>query len=207
MFHKIEEDDASRPVLLGRRPRTAPRLSVTLALALSVAFGGCWGVTSDSPPGLRATRAFDGFAVYWLGERFEHWELTAVSGPDGPDGFVSLIYGDCTPHGGDEPSCTPPLDIQISALCSHLRDVARAPAWKHRRIRGAPVGTIDGAPVLFTRDAQIKVYLGESADAHAPLRPLHALRSLNHVAPVIDADGQIPGPLPGVPGGNRTCAQ
>jgi hypothetical protein len=45
---------------------------------------------------------------------------------------------------------------------THLSNVARAPILRRRRIRGAPVGTIDSAPVLFTRGAQVTVYRGEA---------------------------------------------
>jgi len=178
-------------------------LALVLLLACSSAVACSRG--SDAPPDLRAGRRFDTFAVYWLGTRFEHWDLTALSTPATPDGFVSLIYGDCTPHGGDQPSCTPPLDIQISPLCAHLREVARDPLWRHRRVRGAPVGTIDAAPVLFSQGTQVKVYRGEGADAGAPLRALRALRSLNRVSPVIGTAGKIPEPLPGVLSRSRPC--
>lgn len=199
-----------RAVLHRRSPdQGGPRRSVRLALAIVLSLAcssvlACSGA-SDRPQDLRSGRAFDAFAVYWLGARFEHWDLTTLSLPATTDGFVSLIYGDCTPHGGDEPSCTPPLEIQISPLCAHLREVARDPLWRHRRVRGAPVGTIDGAPVLFSRGTQVKVYRGEGADARAPLRALRALRSLNSVSPVIRAAGSIPEPLPGVLRRSRPC--
>lgn len=186
-------------------PRRPARLLLALVLLLACSSAVACSGASDTPPDLRAGRAFDTFAVYWLGTRFEHWDLTALSTPTSPDGFVSLIYGDCTPHGGDEPSCTPPLDIQISPLCAHLREVVRDPLWRHRRVRGAPVGTIDEAPVLFGRGTQVKVYRGEGADAGAALRALRALRSLNRVSPVIGTAGKIPSPLPGVLSRSRPC--
>jgi hypothetical protein len=46
--------------------------------------------------------------------------------------------------------CSVPLEIQIQPLCMQLDVVARAPIWRRRQIRGAPVGTIDSAPVMFT---------------------------------------------------------
>lgn len=185
--------------------RRAVRLVLALVLSLACSSAVACSGASDAPPDLRAGRAFDTFAVYWLGTRFEHWDLTALSMPATPGGFVSLIYGDCTPHGGDEPSCTPPLEIQISPLCAHLREVARDPAWRRRRVRGAPVGTIDASPVLFSRATQVKVYRGEGADAGAPLRALRALRSLNGVSPVVGASGRIPEPLHGVLSRSRPC--
>ena len=192
-----------RPDQVGSRQPLRLLLALVLSL-VCISAVACSGA-SDAPPDLRAGRAFEAFAVYWLGTHFEHWKLNALSTPATRDGFVSLIYGDCTPHGGDEPSCTPPLEIQISPLCAHLREVARNPLWRHRRVRGAPVGTIDGAPVLFSRGTQVKVYRGENADAGAPLRALRALRSLNRVSPVIRRAGDIPRPPPGVLGRSRPC--
>jgi hypothetical protein len=52
-------------------------------------------------------------------------------------------------------------------------------AWKRREVRGAPVGTIDDAPVLFTDRVQVEVYRGQGSDPGLPLRALRALRSVN----------------------------
>lgn len=154
---------------------------------------------------MRAARQFDSFALYWLGERFEKWRLTEILGLDDPTGFVTLIYGDCEPSGGIEPTCTPPLEVQVFPLCAQLDVVARDPIWMHRRIRGAPVGTIDRAPVLFSRGAQVKVYQGEGADRGAPLRALRALRSINRIPPVISPGDRIPAPSAGILSGTERC--
>src|SRR5205809_7793315 len=125
--------------------------------------------------------------------------MTSIEGVDRPGSFVSFIYGTCTPSGGEQPSCTPPFEVQVSPLCSHLDVVAGAPVWKTRRIRGAPLGrNPDGAPVLFTRGAQIKVYRGHGSDAGLPLRVLQALRSINQVPPVVGPDADIPRPRAGI---------
>ena len=119
---------------------------------------------------------------------------------------VLLTYGSCSPGGGLEPSCTPPIQIQIFPLCYHLDAVALPPKARRVTIRGAPVGTQDGAPVLLTRRTQIKVYRGEGTDPGIGLRTLRALRSLNSVAPVITAGDPVAAPLPGVLDGSRACA-
>jgi hypothetical protein len=186
--------------------RAERRAAAAVILAVSCALAGCSSGPSDPPRDIQSARDFEAFPLYWLGERFERWDLTAILPLSGPAGFVTLIYGDCTPHGADEPSCTPPLQIQISALCSHLDAVARTPTWRQRRIRGAPVGAIDNAPVLFTRSAQVKMYRGEGADVDIRRRAFRALRSLNRVAPMIGAGDRIPGPAPGVLGGTRRCS-
>lgn len=117
-----------------------------------------------------------------------------------------LIYGSCTPSGGLEPSCTPPVQIQIFPLCYHLDAVAYPlDSTSPPTIRGAPVGTQDGAPVLLTRRTQVKVYRGEGTDGRIGRRALAALRSLNTVAPVISDSGPILPPAPGVLEGDRAC--
>jgi hypothetical protein len=142
-----------------------------------------------------------------VGPRFEKWDLTTVDGFYPSSEIVTFVYGTCTASGGsfDEGSCSPPLQIQVSPFCAHIDVVASNPIWKHRRIRGAPVGSIDSAPVLFTRGAQVKVYRGQGSDPGLPIRVLHALRSINQVPPVIGPSGRIPAPSRAVLNGG-TCA-
>jgi hypothetical protein len=162
---------------------------------------GCGGSAAD----IDSARSFDRFPLYWVGERFEKWDLETIDGLDYPSRTIIFIYGECEPHDGEQPSCTPPFQIQVSPLCLHLGDVARVQIWKRRRIRGAPVGTIDSAPVLFTRGAQVKVYRGEGSSRGLPLRVLRALRSVNRVPPVIAANGPIEPPTSGVLEGTWAC--
>jgi hypothetical protein len=49
------------------------------------------------------------------------------------------------------------------------------------------------------------VYRGEGSDSGLPLRALHALRSVNHVPPVIGPTGAIPAPSRAVLGGTQPC--
>jgi hypothetical protein len=156
-----------------------------------------------------SAQTFRAYPLYWVGERFESWDLVHVD--VATSGITSFIYGTCKvddpdgffgPEGG---SCSPPLDIQIQPLCAHLAVVARAPVWKHREVRGAPVGTIDSAPVMFTQLAQVKVYRGQGTDPGLPMRALRALRSINRVSPVIGPRGHIPAPARDVLNGRRPC--
>jgi hypothetical protein len=153
----------------------------------------------------KSIRSFSGFPLYWLGTRFERWELSRILGPSRPDGTISFIYGTCTPTDGDEPSCSPPIDVQVMPLCRHLESVAADPVWRRRRIRGAPVGTIDNAPVLFASAVQIKVYVA-GREPNLALRALDALRSANEADPVIDASEPIPAAPVAVLAGRHRCA-
>ena len=156
-------------------------------LALITGCGGDGGVDRRD---VEVLRSFDRHQLLWLGERFEKWELEHVDLVNRP--YALLIYGTCEASG--DGGCAPPLQLQIQPLCAHLGAVARAPEWKSRRVRGAPVGTIDGAPVLFTGSVQVKVYRGRGTDAGVELRALEALRSANSVAPVIEPGEPIDGP-------------
>ncbi len=156
--------------------------------------------TVDDAP--EAARRFDRYPLYWVGPRFEGWELEHVDVRE----FVTLGYGTCEPPTGTDGGCAPPLQIQIQPLCAHLEAVARAQIWKRRRVRGAPVGTIDSAPVLFTNRVQVKVYRGQGSDPGLPMRALRALRSANRVPPVVDADDAIPPAPRTVLSGQRSCS-
>jgi hypothetical protein len=178
---------------------------ITLTLA-----SGCSSaahlVPARSHTDIAAARRFTAFPLYWVGSRFEKWDLVAIQGLRAPHQFVGFIYGRCIPSDGDAPSCTPPFEIQISVLCSHLDVVASDPAWRTRRVRGAPIGrNPDRAPILFSRRTQVKVYRGEGSDPGLPLRVLRALRSVNRVPPVVRPDDVIPGPPPEVLSGSRSC--
>jgi hypothetical protein len=95
--------------------------------------------------------------------------------------------------------------VQVSPLCRHLAPVAANLIWRRRHIRGAPVGTIGKAPVMFTSTVQVKVYQGVP-DPGLSLRALRALRSANQVEPVIDATQLIPrAPIPALEG-TRACS-
>lgn len=187
------------------RVKACQRACAAMTVTALVLGAGC-SSGPRSHPDLAAARNFTAFPLYWVGPRFEKWDLVTVQGLQAPRAFVSFIYGECTPSGGEQPSCAPPFEIQVSRLCSHLDVVASDPAWRTRHVRGAPVGrNPDGAPVLFSRRAQVKVYRGQGSDSELPLRVLRALRSINDVPPVIAPGEGVPGPAPGVLEGARSC--
>lgn len=173
-----------------------------LALVLLVVpvLTGC--LHPAAPPDIGAAREFDRYPLYWAGEEFEGVPLVHVDARPDSD-IVTFVYGDCDPP--PEGGCSPPLQIQIMALCPHLEIVTLPQAGTRQTIRGAPVGRADGAPVLLTRDVQVRAYWGEGADAGMARRALAALRSVNDVAPVVD-DGEPFPPAPAaVLAGERPC--
>lgn len=161
-----------------------------LALFAAAACSGC----AHSPVDTRSAENFRAYPVYWVGKRFENLDIRHIDVKN----IAFLIYGECDP--GPHEGCAPPLEIQVSPLCSHIEIFARGRI--QRRIRGAPVGNgPDGAPVLFTNRVQVKVY----AEAGLAARAMRALRSINQVEPVLDAQDPIPPAPLGVVEGRRPC--
>ena len=201
----LRRNRARGPARVFLPPRaTARRLAHLTTILLILVATGCAANRSDVD--LDKARQFDRFPLYWVGERFEKWDLTTIDGLDYPSYFVTFVYGNCEPRDGEQPSCSPPLQIQLSPLCQHLDVVSESPIWKRRRVRGAPLGqNPDGAPVLLSRAAQVKVYRGKGSDPGVPLRALRALRSINDVRPLISPTGRIPAPMSGVLDGRQKC--
>ena len=181
-------------------------IGVGIAVAAAATLAGCSTTTTvgAGSPDVDAARRFDRHPLYWVGDRFEKWDLENID-LGSPGVFVTFSYGTCELDVPADGGCAVPLQIQIQPLCTHLAVVARAPIWQRRQVRGAPVGTIDSAPVLFTSRAQVKVYVGQGADPGLSMRALRALRSINEAPPVIDRDDRIPPAPRSVLDGTEPC--
>jgi hypothetical protein len=192
------------PVRYRQNPRLV-RFCAGVATFLLVLAGGCsFDDQPDDKPDIDKAASFQAFPLYWLGESFEGHDIETIGGLAGEGSAVVLTYGTCD-ISGFESSCASPVQLQISPLCDNLISVTRSQIWRTRTIRGAPVGTEDNAPVLYSRRIQIKVYRGEGTDSGSALRAIAALRSLNREPPVISASDPIPPPAPGILGGDRVC--
>src|SRR5262245_56609556 len=64
-------------------------------------------------PDFEAAKAFQKYPLFWVGERFEQWKLTSISGLDFGSNQIIFGYGHC--HVSGEGGCTPPLMIEIAA--------------------------------------------------------------------------------------------
>lgn len=174
-------------------------VSILFVASLIVCAAGCTP-GEDTSVDVEKARSFDAYPLYWVGEEFEGLQLTNVA--TGGLG-ASFTYGTCEITG--DHGCAAPLQIQIFPLCFHSSLVTENGIWTRRKIRGAPVGAADGAPLMFTRLTEIKVYRGQGSDPDLPLRALHALRSFNDVPPRIGPTDPIPSPAPGVLRGDAPC--
>jgi hypothetical protein len=171
-------------------------IGTTIALAGWVDEGPRTITVGEGTPDIESARRFDRYPLYWVGKRFERWELESVDvtavGSDsrGRRREHSVFrYGTCEIPVPADGGCGLPLVIEIRPFCGPLRAVASG-----RRIRGAPLNfTYAGDPVLYTDRVQINVYTNGAWGRD--LRALRALRSVNEVPPVLDAGDPIPPPL------------
>jgi hypothetical protein len=153
---------------------------------------GCAGgpetvTVPTGPPDIRAARDFDRYPLYWVGERFEGWDLTAVS-LDRSN--VTFIYGNCVLELPADGGCSPTLQIQIWPRCVTLEA-----AESGLEVRGAPLNySYGGEPLLYTDRVEIRVFTGHGATWGMKMRALRALRSVNDVPPVVDVDDPLPAP-------------
>ena len=181
---------------------------MAIALLLAVVGSGCTRAESqrfdreNSNYTPASITGFDDFPIYWTGTRFGPYKLTSITYQP-QDGFITFVYGTCTPEGGDEATCTLPVTITEAPICFHLTEAARDHRWRHRTARGVPVGAFGGGPVLFARRTQIKVSARDGYDA--TVRVFDALRSANQLPPVVVPGGPIPAASEALLTGRRPC--
>jgi hypothetical protein len=162
------------------------------AILSATSLTGCAGETETvtvptGPPDMRAVREFTRYPLYWVGERFEGWDLTAVSVDRKK---VTFVYGNCVLEVPADGGCAPTLQIQIWPRCVTLED-----AESGQEIRGAPLNySYGGDAILNTERVEIRVFIGQGATRGMKMRALRALRSANDVPPVVDAGDPLPRP-------------
>lgn len=167
-------------------------MSCAAAALAATCLTGCAGgpetvTVPKGPPDIRAAREFTQYPLYWVGERFEGRDLTAVS-VDRKN--VTFIYGTCVLELPADGGCGPTLQIQIWPRCVTLEA-----AKSGLEIRGAPLNySYGGDPILYTDRVEIRVFAGHGATRGMRMRALRALRSANRVPPVIDAADPLPAP-------------
>jgi hypothetical protein len=170
-----------------------------MALAGWVGDGPRTLTVGEGTPDIEAARRFDRYPLYWIGERFEGWDLERIEvdavGSD-PRGrrrrFAFFSYGTCELQVPADGGCGVTLTIRIEPHCERLAEVASG-----RTIRGAPLNfSYSSDPILYTDRVRITVFTGQGSTRDMDLRALRALRSVNDVPPVLDVNDPIPRPRP-----------
>lgn len=156
-------------------PRLHPPRLFVVGSSLAVLLAGCGGhagpTTHAAAHDIRVAQRAAGYRLYWDGRSLQGLALTDVlRSPDS----TTLIYGTCTPV-GEEPSCTPPLQIEVASICASnalLLDVRPSARFAAR-----------GVSVLDYGEGQIELATGTSnvvvrASRAIARRAISALRPL-----------------------------
>lgn len=140
-------------------------------------------------------RTYRGFPLYSAGMKVGNLPLTAVDrGAEHFGESVTFIYGTCE-GSGDEPSCSPPLQIQVTSLCNRLPKDLGIHRVSPTRLRGAVTGAAEagadngGDLSIYVRGATITIYGGSHG---LDLRAVRALRGANRLARGVKAGEPLP---------------
>jgi hypothetical protein len=117
-------------------------------------------------------RRFDAFPLFWLGSEFEGLKLNLVRDEPRPAHAdanmhsVSIVYGDCVPAGGSEPSCPAPLQITLFGPCG-----PGIPPLSGQSLRDAQMRIPDsGHLMLFYPTGRLILISSAPADADSQAR-------------------------------------
>lgn len=158
---------------------------LAVALAGCASGGGSGGADPHLASGLRTARSFTGFPLYWAGMKLGRLPLTSVT--KGAEHFgeaFTFIYGTCEAS-GDEGSCSPPVQIQVTSLCNRLPKDLGIHRLSPNRLRGALVSAAEagadngGDLSLYVAGATITIY-GDSREID--LEAVRSLRGANRLA-------------------------
>lgn len=181
---------------------------VVLAAALFAAVFGAWMVVRWSEPGdpggrlvaelegggeiwtgeldeeaFEEAQAVTELPILWLGEQFAGFALTTFQVHNG---VWLLVYGDCKPPRGPEPSCVSPIQIQMrprggipgnNTGPGPFRGVTKTPGES-----GPGTGGTASWVIWLPGGSTAKVYVSEYAVGDITDDLMDALRSANHGA-------------------------
>jgi hypothetical protein len=168
---------------------------------------------SDYLPG--NVSGFDAFALFWLGEKFEHLPLMYIQRTLDPReegeavraNHLHFIYGDCDPAEG---GCAFPLVVQVWPACERNLSTYRLSPG------GSPLpherDMIRGVPAAWFGDTRLELYSGDvtivlfSLDEVLLARAAQALVPANELA-TLEPDGALPPPAIGAMEGDLQCGK
>lgn len=191
-----------------------PTLGLAACLIVASVLVHAGGAAGDVH-GLNAAKSFRRYPVYWAGIEAVGLPLESIDDysafeHNAPSGW-SFAYGSCEPVGSDHPSCSLPLDIQVSSACKRWAgelnekgDLFQFRGAKAVWRPGLPVkggGEVEAGPLeIFTERTTIVIYSGQSkARAFAVARLLRTVHQ-SHPQP-------LPPPATGALWGKLPCQQ
>jgi hypothetical protein len=152
------------------------RIGVLIALVLTSTASTVGATSSDVD--LEAARRFDGFRLYWAGERFRRVPVTDISWFRAfGRRWWSFIYGDCEPPAG-EGGCAPPFEIQDWSACVRYLDVypGNPEAFPFRGAKAAWIPTA-GSFEVYTGRTTVVIFANSRRTAKRVGRGLRGIRA------------------------------
>jgi hypothetical protein len=140
-------------------------VGVLVAATALAACGGAQRTSVDRhlAAHLRSAQRFTGFPLYWDGMRVGKLALTGVyEAPEHMGEAFTFIYGTCV-ESGDEGTCPPPLQVQVTSLCNRLPGQVGVRRLRVR-MRGALTSAAEagadnaGDVSLYVKGATITIY-------------------------------------------------
>lgn len=171
--------------------------SALVAVALILSACG----ESESPAStseLTAAESYDDYALYYVGSSFGNLPLTSAalgpgSGTDRKRAW-DFIYGDCTPSGGDAPSCAPPLDVQNWSICTRFPARYPGPTPETTTVHGAETLPAGGGLDVYTGQTTVVIFGANKSQVIRSLIPVGDDAGPNKLPP--PAPGSLEGKLP-----------
>jgi hypothetical protein len=175
-------------------------VSIALAVGATAPISACGGAEQhEIKSGLADARSFTDYPLYYLGGSFQDLPMTfAGLGPGSGTRerrAWDFVYGDCTPSGGDEASCRPPLDVQNWSICRRFPALYSGSTPETSPMRGAQTLPAGGGLDVYTGHTTVVIF-GRHKSA-----VLRSLKPLNGDA----APGALPPPAPGSLEGKLPC--
>jgi len=139
--------------------------------------------------GLAEAQAFSEYPVYWLGEEFAGLRVTHIDRvyyehPPGvglpPSDMITIVYGDCTPH-GTPPTCVRPISITTSSSCTRPQELTARAAKEGEpfSLRSATAEWVSGSLVIYAGDATVNIIAATDNPREDALAAASSLRSMN----------------------------
>ena len=177
---------------------------VLVVLAAAAAVPVRAALDGDGQKAVEEAREFDGYRVFWLGERFRKHELTHASrGERKGQATFSFVYGDCEAE--SDSGCAPPYQLQNYHACARNLADYEGPKPKRRKpIRGAAVYEFgDGG--MFDR---LEVYTGRTTImvvAPTAAKARRVVRRLESINGTIAPEDRLRPPARGALEGKLRC--
>jgi hypothetical protein len=181
-----------------------------LGLCVLGALVFCGGAAARVP-GMGAAQAFHRYPVYWAGDEVLGMPLESIDDSTARERSSNVGwdfgYGTCELQGTDHPSCSLPLDVQVSSTChrwaarldrtGHLFNFRGAKAYWQPGLPLEGGGVLETGPLeIFTGRVTVVFWADTKKIAFAAARALRTVHQSHPFRLAPPAAGTLEGKLP-----------